>query len=154
MIGDTILYSKSFVVLWSDLDANGHMRGSRYLDYAAEIPFHFLFENGFDIARFAREQVGPVTFTQSIRHIKEARFGDVLTIDHRLRGLSADGSRWAFRHHITREGGQELAIVELDGGFFSRTARTIAAPPSGVVELIRRLPKEEDYSEIEATAIA
>lgn len=146
MSGDELPYSKTFVVLWSDLDANGHMRGARYLDYASEVPFHFLKENGFDIATFAREQVGPVTFTQAIRHFKEARFGDVFSIDHRLKGLSADGARWAFRHHIVGSNGDRLAIAESAGGFFSRSARTIAAPPPGVVALIRRLPKEDDYS--------
>jgi len=37
---ETIAYSKTFPVLWSDLDPNGHMRGPRYLEYAAEMPFH------------------------------------------------------------------------------------------------------------------
>lgn len=148
MSDDVIAYAKTFQVLWSDLDPNGHMRGPRYLDYAAEMPFFFLFDHRFDMSLFVREQVGPVTFTQQVRHIKEARFGDVLTIDHRLRGLAADGSRWAFRHHITRSDGQEVAVVESDGAFFSRATRKIASPPAGLLDLIRRLPRDEDYEEI------
>ena len=147
-MSDEIVYSKTFPVLWSDLDANAHMRGPRYLDYAAEMPFFFLFDNGFDLSLFAREQVGPVTFTQQVRHLKEARFGDILTIDHRLRGLAPDASRWAFRHRITRSDGQEVAIVESDGAFFSRVNRRIAPPPAGLVDLIRRLPRDEDYREL------
>lgn len=146
-MSDEIAYSKTFPVLWSDLDPNGHMRGPRYLDYAAEMPFFFLFENGFDFGAFAREQSGPVTFTQEITHLKEVRFGDHITIDHRLLGLSADGSRWAFRHRITRRDGQEVAIVELKGAFFSRATRRIAPPPSGLMDLIRRLPREADFTE-------
>jgi len=145
-MNDEIRYSKTFTVLWSDLDANGHMRGPRYLDYAAEMPFFFLLDNGFDLSVFVREQVGPVTFNQSIRHLKEARFGEVLTVDHRLRRLSADGTRWAFRHRVTRGDGAELAIVESDGAFFSRMTRKISVPPPGLVELISRLPKEEDFT--------
>jgi acyl-CoA thioester hydrolase len=143
-----IPYSKTFCVLWSDLDPNGHMRSARYLDYAAEMPFFFLIDNGFDVATFGREQVGPVTFTQQIRHLKEARFGDVITVDHRLRGLSPDGSRWAFRHRITRGDGQEIAVVESEGAFFSRVSRKIAPPPTGLAELIRRLSRDADFREL------
>ena len=146
-MSDEIAYSKTFPVLWSDLDPNGHMRGPRYLDYAAEMPFYFLVDNGFDYAAFAREQIGPVTFRQEVRHLKEVRFGDRITIDHRLRGLSPDGSRWAFRHRITRGDGQEVAIVESEGAFFSRIQRTIAPPPAGLTDLIRRLPREADFTE-------
>lgn len=148
MSNDVIAYSKTFPVLWSDLDPNGHMRGPRYLDYAAELPFFYLLDQRFDMASFAREQVGPVTFTQTVRHRREARFGDVLTIDHRLRGLAPNGSRWSFRHRITRSDGREVAIVESDGGFFSRATRKFAPPPQGLVELLRRLPRDKNFREL------
>jgi acyl-CoA thioester hydrolase len=147
-MADEIRYAKTFPVLWSDLDPNGHMRGPRYLDYAAEMPFFFLLEQGFDFGAFAREQVGPVTFKQGIAHLKEVRFGDQITIDHRLRGLSPDGSRWAFRHRITRRDGMEVAIVESDGAFFNRATRRIAPPPAGLIDLVRRLPRDEDFAEL------
>lgn len=144
-MSDSTPYVRTFPVLWSDLDANGHMRGPRYLDYAAEMPFFYLLDSGFDLGTFAREQVGPVTFHQSVEHRKEARFGDVLTVEHRLRKLSSDGSRWAFRHRITRTDGQEVAIVESDGAFFSRATRKIASAPPHLMELMERLPKDEDF---------
>jgi len=145
-IAGEIAYSKTFPVLWSDLDPNGHMRGPRYLDYADEMPFFFLVDHGFDFAAFAREQNGPVTFEQKITHLREVRFGDQITIDHRLRGMSPDGSRWAFRHRITRRDGQEVAIVESEGAFFSRITRRIVPPPAGLMDLIRRLPREPDFT--------
>jgi acyl-CoA thioester hydrolase len=145
---DEIPFAKTFPVLWSDLDPNGHMRGPRYLDYAAEMPFHFLVENGFDFRRFAQDGVAPVTFQQGVRHLKEVRFGDQITIDHRLRGLSPDGSRWAFRHHITRRDQATVAIVESDGAFFSLVTRKTAAPPPDLIAIIRRLPHDEDFNEL------
>ncbi len=144
---DEIPYFKTFPVLWSDLDPNGHMRGPRYLDYAAEMPFYFLIDHGFDFSAFSREQSGPVAFKQAITHLKEVRFGDSITIDHRLRGLSRDGSRWAFRYRITRRDGKEVAIAEIEGAFFSLATRKIAPPPTGLMDLIRRLPREADFSE-------
>lgn len=146
-MSDEITYAKTFPVLWSDLDPNGHMRGPRYLDYAAEMPFFFLADHGFDFGAFAREQTGPVTFEQRIKHLREVRFGDQITIDHRLRGMSPDGSRWAFRHRITRGDGQEVAIVESEGAFFSRTTRKIAPPPAGLMALILCLPREPDFTD-------
>ena len=143
-----IAYSKSFLVLWSDLDPNGQMRGGRFLEYAAETMGHFLIDHGFDFGAFAREQIGPVTFNQRITHLKEVRFGEQITIDHRLRGLSSDGSRWAFRHRITRRDGREVAIVESDGAFFSLVVRKVGPPPAGVVDLFRRLPRDEDFAEL------
>ena len=147
-MSDEIECSKSFGVLWSDLDPNGHMRGPRYLDYAAEMPFHFLIENGFDLRLFSRNQVGPLTFRQAVNHLKEVRFGERITVDIRLRGLSSDGSRWAFRHRIRRRDGEEAAVIETEGAFFSRKTRAIAPPPVEVIEIVRRLPKEEDFAEI------
>lgn len=147
-MSDEIAYSRTFPVLWSDLDPNGHMRGARYLDYAGEMPFYFLLDNGFDISSFAREQVGPVTFNQGVKHLKELRFADELTVKFRLRGLARDGSRWAFRCHMLRRDGQEVAVVDLDGAFFGRLTRKIATPPAGLPELIRRLARESDFSEL------
>lgn len=146
-MADEIAYAKSFPVLWSDLDANGHMRGARYLEYAAEMPFHFLIDHGFDFRAFAREQIGPVTFRQEIRHLKEVRFGDQITIDHRLWGMSPDCARWAFRHRITRRDGSEVAVVESEGAFFSLATRNVTAPPAGLADLIRRLPRDDDFRE-------
>lgn len=147
-MSDEIAFEKTFPVLWSDLDPNGHMRGPRYLDYAAEMPFHFLAENGFDIRRFAEEQLGPVTFEQAIRHLGEVRFGDHITLDHRLRGLAGDGSRWAFRHQITRRDGTRVAVVDADGAFFSLRTRRLAVPPADLTDLIRRLPRDEGFTEL------
>jgi acyl-CoA thioester hydrolase len=151
---DEIPYSKSFPILWSDLDPNGHMRGPRYLDYAAEMPFHFLVDNGFDFAAFAREKIGPVTFKQEVRHLKEVRFADQITIDYRLRGMSPNGSLWAFRHRISLRDGSEAAIVESEGAFFSLSTRKVTPPPAGLVELLRRLPKDDDFAELADTKTA
>jgi len=147
-MSDEIAYSKTFPVLWSDLDPNGHMRGARYLDYAGEMPFYFLVDNGFDMSSIVREQIGPVTLNQSVKHLKELRFGDELTVQFRLRGLAPDGSRWAFRCHMMRRDGQEVAIVELDGAFFGLRTRKMSPPPAGLPELIRLLARESDFNEL------
>jgi acyl-CoA thioester hydrolase len=141
-----IVYRKTFPVLWSDLDPNGHVRGARYLEYAAEMPFHFLIDHGFDFGSFAQEQVGPVTFRQEVRHLKEVRFGDQLTIDHRLKAIAPDGSRWAFRDRITRRDGTEVAVVDVEGAFFSRATRSIAPPPAGLIDLVRRLTRDDEFA--------
>ena len=147
---DTTPFSRQFTVLWSDLDPNGHMRGARYLEYAAEMPFHFLAAHAFDLERFAREQVGPATLEQRIRHLREVRFGDCITVDFRLRGLTADASKWSFRHRIHRRDGTEVAIVEVEGIFFSLETRKSAVPPAGVEELIGSLPRDEDFSALDS----
>jgi acyl-CoA thioester hydrolase len=146
---EQIPYTKTFPVLWSDLDPNGHMRGPRYLEYAAEMPFHFLVDNGFDFRMFVKAQIGPVTFKQQVIHLVEVRFGDRITIDHKLRGLSSDASRWAFRHRIVRADGKHAATVEAEGAFFSLSERKITAPPINLAELIRRLPRDEDFKSLE-----
>jgi acyl-CoA thioester hydrolase len=142
---ETIAYSKTFPVLWSDLDPNGHMRGPRYLEYAAEMPFHFLADNGFDFALFAKEKIGPVTFSQSIKHLKEVNFGDSITVDYLLKGASDDNSRWAFRHSLSRRDGTKAAIVEAEGAFFNLVSRKICPPPAGLAGALNRLPRPEDF---------
>lgn len=123
-------------------------RVPRYLEYAAEMPFHFLVDNGFDFRTFGKAQLGPVTFKQQVIHVLEVRFGDRITIDHKLRGLSSDTSRWAFRHRIIRADGKHAATVEAEGAFFSLRERKITKPPSSIVELIRRLPRDDDFKDL------
>jgi len=109
------------------------------------MPFHFLIDHGFDFRLFATEQIGPVTLKQTIAHLREVQFGDQLMIDHKLRGLSTDASRWAFRHRISRRDGKEVAVVEAEGVFFHLTTRKKTAPPSTLAQLISRLVKDQDF---------
>ncbi|MCP4204821.1 MAG: acyl-CoA thioesterase [bacterium] len=60
-------FAQTFHVRWADLDPNRHMRNTAYLDYATEVRFAYLAENGFPQARFAEDNFGPVIFREEIR---------------------------------------------------------------------------------------
>jgi acyl-CoA thioesterase FadM len=44
---------------WGDLDANGHMRNTAYLDKSADLRMMFFAEHGFPVSEFQRLRAPP-----------------------------------------------------------------------------------------------
>ena len=56
------MYTKSFDIRWSDLDANRHLANASYLNFMSHTRMGFLMECGFNQASMATHQLGPVVF--------------------------------------------------------------------------------------------
>ena len=48
----THAFELQFVVRWSDMDANRHMKNTAFSEYAVDTRFQMLMSRGFDQARF------------------------------------------------------------------------------------------------------
>jgi len=133
-------------VRWSDLDPNGHVRHSVYYDFGAQARINYLQQQGVGIAWLAEKGLGPVLFREEAQFKRELSFGDDLTIDTRISGVSADHRKWSMRHRIWR--GDELcAVLDLDGAWLDLKTRRIAAPPPELVAKFEDLERTEDFCE-------
>ncbi len=84
-------YKGTYEIRWSDLDANGHVNYSAYIDAAGDLRYRFFTEHGYPAQRFLEMGMGPVYTDIRARFLREVRIGETVTITYELAGLSASG---------------------------------------------------------------
>ncbi|MFC8013408.1 acyl-CoA thioesterase, partial [Streptomyces cinereoruber] len=70
-------YTITIPVRWDDIDGNGHLANSKYLDYATQARFQFLSDHGIVIAPGSTETYGPVVLSDLVEYRREMRFGGI-----------------------------------------------------------------------------
>ncbi len=138
-------FCMDIIVRWADLDPNGHVRHSVYYDYGAQSRLGYLQFRGMSIKRLSELRIGPVLFREEAKFLKELRFGDSLSIDFQIAGLTESGKRWRIRHNILRNNDEVCAILEMDGAWLDLKQRRTVDPPQELAEIFNDLPKTEDY---------
>ncbi|MFI6876128.1 acyl-CoA thioesterase [Streptomyces sp. NPDC050400] len=129
-------WQKSFEVRWDDVDLNGHLRNTRYLEYAATARLGFLVEAGWGPRELRGAGLAAVSLGEEVSYLREVFPLDAVTVTSRIAGLSADRARWRFEHVFTREGGERAAVVRTLGAWVDVQARRIAPPPAGLRALM------------------
>ncbi len=124
--------TKSFEVRWDDVDINGHLRNTRYLEYATTARLAFLVGAGWTPKDLMKAGVAAVALGEEVRYLREVLPLRTVTVTSRVVGLSPDGARWRFEHGFTLESGEEAAVVRTLGSWIDVRARRMAAPPAGV----------------------
>ncbi len=140
-------FAKALYVGWGDLDANGHMRNTAYLDKAADVRMYYFAEHGFPSREFARLAIGPVVRTDEIEYFRELRLLDPVTVTLQVEALSADGARFVLRNEFWRDD-RLVARVRTTGGWLDLKARKLITPPEGLRVLLEAAPHTEDFREI------
>ncbi|MFF4354760.1 acyl-CoA thioesterase [Streptomyces sp. NPDC001530] len=130
------VFTKSFEVRWDDVDANGHLRNTRYLEYAASARLGLLMEAGWSPRVVHQAGLAPVSLGDEVRYLREVFPAEVVTVATRVIGLSEDGSRWRFEHILTRQNGERAAEVRTLGAWIDLDARKIIAPPADLRALL------------------
>ncbi len=143
-------FTRRFVVRWSDVDANGHLRNTAYSEYANDTRVGLLGSFGWRWSRFQSARLGPVLFREEIEYRREAAMGDEVIVDALSAGLAPDASRWTIRHRIWRGDGTEMAQVTVVGSFIDLEARRAVAPPADLAEAVRSMPRSDPFVEMPA----
>ncbi|WP_338704173.1 acyl-CoA thioesterase (plasmid) [Streptomyces sp. Q6] len=125
-------FTKTFEVRWDDVDANGHLRNTRYLEYAASARLAILMEADWSPQALRQAGLAPVTLSDDVRYRREVFPAEVVTVGTHVIGLSEDGSRWQFEHILTRASGERAAEVRTLGAWIDLGTRKITAPPAGL----------------------
>ncbi len=141
-------FSVNFKTRWSDFDPNNHMRHSAYNDYAAEARVRFFAEHGLSLGDFNKANVGPILFNENTSFFREVSMGEDIKVDLTLKGLSDNGKKFKFLHRIYRPDGEIAAEIEIYGAWLDLVKRKVTIPPQNILELVKTLPKTENFEVI------
>jgi acyl-CoA thioester hydrolase len=134
-------------VLWSQIDANQHMRHSAYADFAAQARLCLLEGLGLKPATLFGHRIGPVLFREELFYLREVNLNDYIKVTCELTRSRPDGSRWTIRHELFRGDGIKAAIVIVDGAWIDMDKRKLAILPEKLSRLFMTTPKSSDYVE-------
>ncbi|NML40792.1 thioesterase [Chitinophaga sp. G-6-1-13] len=133
--------------MWSQIDANMHLRHSAYADFAAQARLAMLDKVGMNARQFQELHIGPILFREETIYLREAGANDTLRVTCELTKCRPDGSRWSVRHEIYRKDGIKSAVVNVDGAWIDTKARKLTALSDEMMEKFTSLPRSEDFTD-------
>ncbi|HNR30477.1 MAG TPA: thioesterase family protein [Candidatus Hydrogenedentes bacterium] len=141
-------FERVFTAGWGDMDFNGHMRNTAYLDLSGTVRMMYFEACGFSVGEFARLRFGPVIFRDDIEYLKEIRLLEQVRVTLELAGLGGNGTRFRVRNRFFSEDGRPAAVVTSIGGWLNLENRKLAPPPDALAEALRGLPRAEDFADL------
>lgn len=143
------MYQRQFRVGWAQVDFNGHMRNSGYLDWCSDLRLSFFSDHGFPAAEFSRQALGPVIRRDDTEYFRELHLLDEVRVTLALAGASPNGSRFVFRNELFRADGALAARVNSTGGWLDLRARKLVIPPAAITNAVARLAHSDDFQILE-----
>lgn len=138
-------YSQMLTVRWADVDFNGHMRNTAYLDACVDVRMGYFATHGFPLSEFARQRLGPVVLRDEVDYFREMHLFDSYRLTLRVAGLSEDNSHFRLVNEFFREDGQPSARVTSTGGWLDLEARRLIAPPEALRQAMDSLVRTEEF---------
>ncbi len=142
------MYEKTLFAGWGDMDFNGHMKNTAFLDKSGDVRMMFFAENGFAMSEFSRLQLGPVVMKDEISYFKEVHLLQEIKVGLAIAGMAQDGSRFIMRNQISKLDGKPCAIVNSTVGWLDLAARKLCAPPPALLQALQSLPRTSDFVEL------
>ena len=136
-------------VLWSQIDANVHLRHSAYADFCAQARSNMLNHLGLSLQEFNRRKIGPILFREELNYLREVGLDERIKISVEITKFNLQNSRFSFRHVIYKENGVKAAIVLVDGAWMNIVERKLTNIPDDWMNIIDKIPKSDDYTEID-----
>lgn len=133
--------------MWSQIDANMHLRHSAYADFAAQARLAMLEKAGMDARHFLELHIGPILFREETIYLREANANDTLRVTCEITKCRPDGSRWSVRHEIYRKDGIKSAVVNVDGAWIDTKLRKLTALSDEMMQKFMSLPRSEDFTD-------
>jgi acyl-CoA thioester hydrolase len=120
-------FRTTLTVRSSDLDTNGHVRGSVYLDYADHARWEWLRAAGVSLDDLRAAGLGPVSLETTIRWLAELRPGDSFSVTAAFRW--GEGKTSTVAQELVRSDGTLVAEVTGVGGLLDLTQRRLVPDP-------------------------
>ncbi len=143
-------YARTIWARWGDMDFNGHMRNTAYLDASGDLRVHYFADHGFTAREFERLQVGPVILRDTLEYYRELHLLEDVEVRLALLGLSDDGSHFRMRNDFRRLDGQKIARVESTGGWLDLRARKLSAPPEELRAVLHGMPRAPEFAALDS----
>lgn len=134
-------------VMWSQVDANMHLRHSAYADFAAQARLQILETLGFNADLLEKLKIGPILFREELIYMREVRPSDTVRITCVLTKCRKDGSRWSFRQELYRGDGIQAALINVDGAWIDTEKRKLTGLPEEWAAKFMHIPKSDDFVE-------
>jgi acyl-CoA thioester hydrolase len=134
-------------VMWSQIDANMHLRHSAYADFAAQARLQLLEKCGFNATLMEQLQVGPILFREELFYMREVRPNDTVYVTCALSKSRPDGSRWSFNQEIYRSDKVQAALIKVDGAWIDTKARKLTTLPEKWFLKFLEIPRSDDFVE-------
>ncbi len=145
------IYEKTFHVGWANVDFNGHLGNTSFLDLAVDVRMFFFAENGFPVHEFQRLRFGPVIMKDEITYFKEMYMLDKIRITFQSAGISEDATRFRLRNDFYREDGKLAASLTTTGGWLSVETRKLIVPPKALAKAMKNLSRTDDFEVFESS---
>ena len=139
------VYSRTYEIRFSDIDANNHVNYAAYIDAAADFRYRFFTEHHFPPERFAELGIGPVYTSLHAEFLREVRIGEIVTITYALSGLSPSGGRWRVHHDILKSNGKKAVLLDIEGALLDLSTRKPALPTPELLETFNQIPRTPDF---------
>jgi acyl-CoA thioester hydrolase len=133
---------------WGDMDFNGHMRNTAYLDACGDVRMQFFAEHGFSMREFERLAVGPVILRDELEYFRELRLLEPYDLTLVADGSSEDRSHFRLLNEFRRPDGERCAAVLSTGGWLDLKRRRFTAPPPELAEVLGALPRTAGFAEL------
>ncbi|HKO57943.1 MAG TPA: thioesterase family protein [Thermoanaerobaculia bacterium] len=138
-------FERMLYARWGDMDFNGHMKNTAYLDASADVRMMFFSDHGFSMREFERRGLGPVILRDELEYFRELRLLDPVRVTLAAAGLNEDGSRFRLRNEFFRADGERAARVTSSGGWLDLAKRRLTPPPEDLRALLTQLERTADY---------
>lgn len=139
------MFETSLYAGWGDMDFNGHMRNTAYLDKAGDARMRFFEAHGFPMSEFSRLRIGPVVMKDEVEYFREIGLMEAFRGVLAVAGQSEDGSRFILRNEFFKADGRLAARMLSRGGWLDLTARKLTVPPPALLEAMRALGRTDDF---------
>jgi len=132
-------------VMWSQIDANMHLRHSAYADFAAQARLQILENLGFNASLLEKLKIGPILFREELIYLREIRPSDSVKVTCTMTHCRRDGSRWSFSQEIFRGDGVKAAQINVQGAWVDMVKRKLTGLPQEWAEAFLHIPKSPDF---------
>jgi acyl-CoA thioester hydrolase len=143
-------YSKTIHARWGDMDFNGHMRNTAYLDAAGDIRINYFADHGFTAREFERLKLGPVILRDELEYFREVHLLEEVEVQQVALGLSADFSHYRLCNEFWRVGGGRVARVVSNGGWLDLESRRLTVTPAGLLAVVESMPRASGFGVLES----
>jgi acyl-CoA thioester hydrolase len=131
---------------WGDMDFNGHMRNTAYLDKAADVRMLFYSACGFAMGEFIRLKLGPIVLKDEIRYFKEIHLLEEFKVSLELTGISEDGSNLTLTNVFIKGDGRISTVVRSTCGWLDLNARKLVKAPPPLLQSLKKIPRSDDFT--------
>ncbi|QES89414.1 acyl-CoA thioesterase [Rhizosphaericola mali] len=131
-------------VLWSMIDANGHLRHSAYADFAAQARVNVLEKLGVSRQLF-ENKLGPILFREEIIYLKEIRINETIKVSVELTKSKKDHSKYSILCSIFNAENILSSEIRVDGAWLDLDKRKLGKLPEEINIAFEKFPKSSSF---------